>query len=151
MPTASRLVAAAVLAAMGWCSSFLIAPLMVEDPPFEWFAQINAAAGFVVGWTVTGPRIKPAAKGIVVHGLTGAFAWVFWALLAHSTIKMLELSLRKQYDQAMEAVIAVFEIAFEDLQVMASGSVIFVVLGGGVLAAYLGAKAAQAFDKPGLP
>ena len=51
----------------------------------------------------------------------------------------------------MEAVIAVFEIAFEDLQVMASGSVIFVVLGGGVLAAYLGAKAAQAFDKPGLP
>ena len=150
MPTAGRLVAAAVLAAMGWCASFLIALLMVEDPPFEWFAQINAAAGFVLGWTVIGVRLKPSAKGIVVHGLTGAFAWVFWALFALSTIKMLERSLRKQYDQAMEAVTAVLEIAFEDLQVMTSGSVMFVVLGGGVLAAYLGAKTAQAFDKPGL-
>ena len=150
MPTAGRLVAAAVLAAMGWCASFLIGLLMVEDPPFEWFAQINAAAGFVVGWTVIGVRLKPSAKGIVVHGLTGAFAWVFWALFALSTIKMLERSLRKQYHQAMEAVTAVLEIAFEDLQVMTSGSVMFVVLGGGVLAAYLGAKAAQAFDKPGL-
>jgi len=34
---------------------------------------------------------------------------------------------------------------------MVSGSVIFVVLSGGVLAGYLGAKAAQTFDKPGLP
>jgi len=109
MPTAGRFVAAVVLAAIVWCASFLIAPLMVEDPPFEWFAQINAAAGFLVGWTVIGPRVKAAAKGIVVHGLTGAFVWVFWALLAHSTIKMLELSLRKQHDQAMEAVIAVLK------------------------------------------
>ena len=104
---------------------FLIALLMVEVPPFEWFAQINAAAGGMVGWTVVGARVKPAAKGIVVHGVIGAFSWAFWALSAHSTIKMLGQSLRKQCDEAMEAVIAVFEIAFEKLRVMASGSVVF--------------------------
>ena len=129
---------------------FLIALLMVEVPPFEWFAQINATAGGMVGLTVVGARVKPGAKGIVVHGVIGAFAWAFWALSAHSTIKMLGLSLRKQCDGAMEAVIAVFEIAFEKLRVIASGSVVFVVLGGGILMACLDAKAAQAFDKPGL-
>ncbi|MCF6443421.1 TrgA family protein [Nereida sp. MMG025] len=146
MPTAARLVAAVILAAMAWYVSDLIQPLMVEDPPHPRFQLINAGLGLLVGWTVIGSRARDTYVAAFAHGLTGAAAWVFWAMLAHSTIKMVELSLRKQYDDAMQAVVGVFEIALKDGQIMGSALVVTTIIIVGMGAGLAATWASRRFD-----
>lgn len=146
MPTAARLIAGLILAAMAWYVSDLIQPLMSEDPPHAQFKLINTGLAMLCGWIVIGSRARDTFVAAIAHGLTGAAAWVFWAMLAHSGIKMVEFSLRKQYDDAMEAVVGVFEIALKDALIMGSSLVIVTIILGGISSALAATWASRRFD-----
>lgn len=113
MPTAARLVAAIMLAIMGWVLSELVRPLMPEGTGFGSFNYVNTFTGLCVGWTVVGSR---AGRGFVQginNGITGVVVLILWGLAIHSSAEMFRLAMRNRYDGAMEALTAIFLIASE--------------------------------------
>lgn len=133
MPTAARLVAAILLAILGWILSDLIRPLMPEGTDFGWFNYVNAFTGVCVGWLVMGSR---AGRGFVQginNGVTGVAVLFLWGLAIHSTAEMFRLAMRNRYDGPMEAITAIFLIASEFALIIATPA----VLGTAVVAALI--------------
>lgn len=134
MPTAARLVAAILLAILGWVLSDFVRPLMPEGTDFGWFNYVNAFIGLCVGWTVMGKR---AGRGVVPginNGITGTAVMIIWALGVHSSYEMFRLAMRNRYDGPMEAITAIFLIASEFGIMIATAPVIIVACLGALIA-----------------
>ncbi|WP_224824653.1 TrgA family protein [Cognatishimia sp. MH4019] len=132
MPTFARLVAAVLFAALAWWVSQLIVPLMPNERPMGYFAIINAAVGLVMGWRIQGARAGNGYNAAIGISLTTVAAVVFWGLLLNSTIVMVELSLRKSYDGAVEAVVGVVDLMATHGKIMLDPTVIGTLLVGGL-------------------
>ena len=134
MPTFARLVAAVLFAALAWWTSELIKPLMPDEKPMGRFSELNAVIGLVVGWRVLGSRAGNGYNAAIGISLTAIAALVFWGLLLNSTIVMVQLSLRKSYDGAVEAVVGVVDLMAVHGQIMLDGTVIGTLVIGGLVA-----------------
>jgi len=134
MPTAARLVAAILLAILGWVLSDLIRPLMPEGTDFGWFNYVNAFIGLCVGWIVMGSRAGRRLVSVINNGITGAAVMVVWGLAVHSSYEMFRLAMRNRYDGPMEAVTAIFLIASEFGIMIATVPVIVTFFIGAVIA-----------------
>lgn len=134
MPTAGRFVGAILFGLIAWYISELFKPLMPEGTSFGSFSEYNSVVGIVVGWVMLGLRAHPDRNASTGAGLTTAVAVLFWGLLIHSVIEMLKLSLRKRYDGAGEAVIAVFQLMAEYAMLMLTPEIFIVLFGGGMVA-----------------
>ncbi len=134
MPTAGRLVAAILFGLIAWQVSQMLKPLFPESVALGRFAEVNAVIGIFVGWTVVGSRVGQGWRAAVGYGLTGAAALVFWGLFLQSFGEMIRRSLRKQYDGAMDAVVGVFELMIEHVQIMVAVPVIVTLILGGIVA-----------------
>ncbi len=133
MPTAARLVAATLLAILGWVLSELIRPLMPEGTDFGWFNYVNAFIGLCVGWIVMGSRAGRGLVSGINNGITGAAVMVVWGLAVHSAYEMFRLAMRNRYDGPMEAVTAIFLIASEFGIMIATAPVIITFFVGAVI------------------
>ncbi len=143
MPTASKLVAAIVFAVLAWFTSELIKPLLPEGTPVGLFSQGNAVIGFVSGWLIMGPRSGEGMRNAIGGGLTTAAAMVFWGLLIYSIMQMIKLSLRKYYDDPLEAVVGVFQLAMEYGRLIATPTVVGTLVIGAILGGWLTEKASR--------
>jgi len=63
---------------------------------------------------------------------------VFWCLFAHSFAEMLRLSLARRYDGPVEAIVSVFKLGIDYAGYLAHGSILGVLLVGGMLAGVIG-------------
>ncbi len=143
MPTAAKLVAALYFGALAWFTSHLVIPLLPEGTPTAFFPEGNFLIGFVSGWTVMGPRAGFGLRNAIGGGLTTVATMVFWALLIHSIMSMIKLSLVKYYKDPFEAVVGVFEIALEYGMLIVEPSVIVVLFLGGIFGGWLAELAAR--------
>ena len=114
MPTAARFIAALCLAVLAWVVSEQIKSLFDEDKAFGNFNFINLAIAVVIGWQVIGSRARRGLSAAINNGLTGGIVLVFWCLLAHSAIRMIEIPMRGRYDGAFEVFAATFETMVEN-------------------------------------
>lgn len=146
MPTAARLVAAIVFAALGYLLSELVKPLFPPGTDLGRVSEMNAGVGLFVGWVVAGSRAGDGWRAAVGHGLTGAAAFVFWAMLLHSGIEMIRRSMRGQYDGPVAAVVGIFELMIGYGQVVATAGVIGALILGGVAAGIAAEYAARRWD-----
>ncbi|MFU8882064.1 MAG: TrgA family protein [Rhodobacterales bacterium] len=137
MFTAPRLVAALLLASVGFVTSELIKPLLDEGTQFGYFSFVNAALGFVVGWVVIGRRIGRGISAAISYGITGAAALIFWGLFSQSVNEMLRLSLRRRYKGPFEALTDMVRIFVEFGATIATPQVLGTLFIGGILAALL--------------
>jgi len=135
MPSAIRLAGLVVFAIMTWVVSEQVKPLFPEGTDFGKFSIYNAILGGIIGWIFMKPIVIERRLGAISAGLTAAVAILFWVLLLHSVREMISLSLRKQYDGPVEAVVGVFQIMLEYGALIATPTiittiVIFSVFGG---------------------
>jgi hypothetical protein len=137
MFTAPRLVAAILLAAVGFLASELIKPLMAAGTQFGWFSFLNAGLGAIAGWVVIGGRIGRGVSPAIGHGITGAAALLFWGLFLQSAYEMIQLSLRRRYDGPVEAFNDLLRIALEWGAMIATVPVLGLIFLGGMIAAVL--------------
>ncbi len=137
MPTASRLVAAVCFAVIAYFVSGLIPPLLPEGTQFGLFAYVNTALGVVLGWKITGSRTGEGMQTAIGAGLTTSLALVFWGLLVHSGVIMIENSTKMRYDGPMEAVVDTFNIGIEFAQIIATPMIIGTLVIGGIVAGIL--------------
>jgi hypothetical protein len=146
MPTAGRLVAAILYGLLAWLVSEMIKPLFPAGMDFGRFSEINALIGVVVGWIVAGSRAGLGWRASVGSGLTASAAVLFWCLFLQSFGEMVRKSLRMQYGGAMDAVVGVFQLMIEHVQVMASSLVIVTLLVGGIVAGLIVEWSARRWD-----
>ncbi|SLN14293.1 TrgA family protein [Pseudooctadecabacter jejudonensis] len=133
MPTFGRLVGAICFGALAWYVSLLIMPLFPEGTNLGWFQELNTAIGLFVGWKVAGPRAGTGYVSAISYGLTTLVALVVMGLFFNSFFVMIELSLRKRYDGAGEAVTDVFALFIEHGMMMATPEIISTLLVGGLV------------------
>jgi Na+-transporting NADH:ubiquinone oxidoreductase subunit NqrD len=133
MWTAAKLVAGLLLGALCWYVSELVKPLLPEGFDPRRMSEINAIVGFLVGWTFLGTRVRDSMTAAISYGFTGSLLAAVWCLAVDSTLEMLRLSMRGQYDGPVEAIMDIFEMMLEYGQLMVTPAVLVPLLGGGVI------------------
>jgi hypothetical protein len=147
MPTAARLFAALSLAGVAWFASVLYIGLLPEGTPAGWLPIVNAGLGLITGWRVVGRLVSGKSYvGAIGHGVRGAFTVYFFAVLFWSIWRMLELSLKKRYDDPSEAINAVFALISDySLLLLEDPTPGLVLLFGGIGSALLAEWAKRRF------
>lgn len=143
MLSAPRMVAAILLAAVGFLASELIKPLIESVSQFGRFSFVNAALGAVIGWTVIGGRVGRGVSAAIGNGITGAVALLFWGLFLHAGYEMLRLALRRRYDGPLEALNDMFRIGLDWVVMIATVPVLGMLFVGGIIAAVLAEVSAR--------
>jgi hypothetical protein len=133
MPTASRLFGAIFYAALTWYVSELFKPLMPEGTNFGRFSEYNALIGLVCGWVYMGLRYGNKTSSAIGSGLTTMFTTLFWVLLLNAIREMIRLSLRKQYDGPVDAVVGVFQLMIKFGQMLLTPEIIITLLLAGAV------------------
>lgn len=133
MWTAAKLVAGLLLAGLCWYGSELVKPLLPEGFDPRRMSEVNAIVGFLVGWSFMGARVRGGLTAAISYGFTGSILAALWCLAVDSTLEMLRLSFRGQYDGPIEAIMDIFDMMLQYGQLMLTPSVLVVLLGGGVI------------------
>jgi hypothetical protein len=134
MPTAAKLVAGLLWALLAWFASNLIKPYFPEGMDLGRFAEVNAALGLLLGWTMAGPRAGMGWNAAISYGLTTTVSLVVVGVFMHSFAEMVRLSMRRMYEGPVEGVVAVFGLMVEYFALMAQPDVIVTLLVGGLIA-----------------
>lgn len=113
MPTAARLMAGICLAALAYVLSSIVVPLMPESTDFGIFFPLNSVLGFAVGWLVMGRRAGRGTTAAINNGLTGVFVLLLWGVLIQATNEMVRRAMINRYDNAFEAMVAIFQLGAE--------------------------------------
>jgi hypothetical protein len=137
MPTAGRLVGAITFALLGAYLAYLTAPLFKEGriPSYWW--PLTIGAGLWAGWVVVGARVGRGYRAAMGNGITGIAAQIFWILFVLSAVDMIKKSLRKSYDNPLEAVVNVFELGAEHAVVLGTKEVIVFAIAAAIVSAVL--------------
>lgn len=143
MPTAAKLVAALLLAGLGYGVSEIIKTLMPPSTDFGAFSIVNAVIGLLCGWIVVGGRSGRGQSAAISNGFTGTIALVFWGLFVHSCNEMVSNAFARKYHSMFEATIAIFEIGIDYGQKMLDVKVVLILLTGGILTGMIAEFAAR--------
>lgn len=133
MPTMPRLFAAICLAALAFVLSEQVKIHFDEDKNFGLFNLINVGLGFVIGWQVIGSRVGRGMSAAAGNGVTAGLVLLFWALFAHSAVRMVELAMRKKYDNILEASAAVFQLMWDNLLLISTPMFFVIFLAGALI------------------
>lgn len=140
MPDAARLVAAICLAIAGFFLSGLVMDAYVAEmgqTDFGWFVWVNVTIGLLVGWTAMGKRAGRGLTAAITNGVTGVFLLVLWGLFVQACNEMTRLAMRNRYDDAFEAIGAIFRIGAEWGLLLLTGPILGTMLLAAVLAGLL--------------
>ena len=137
MPTAPKLIAALLFAALAFFVSELVKPLLPEGTQFGIFSPFNAAVGAVMGWRISGARAGLSMRASLGYGITTAAITVFWCLFIWSGYLMVDASTRLRYSGPMEALQDMGSMMIEFAQTMATGPVLGSLLVGALVFGWL--------------
>lgn len=143
MPTIPKLVAATCLAILAYIVTTQVIATMPEKESFGKLIPSSIIISLLCGWIFIGRRVGETYVIAISTGLSGMAAAVFWVLLAQSGSEMLRLSLRRRFDGPMEAIVGVFQIAYEFGAKLAQTETVITLLVGGIIAGVLAEFAAR--------
>ncbi|QFS82424.1 hypothetical protein FIU97_06350 [Roseivivax sp. THAF40] len=109
MPTAPKLVAGLLLAALAFVASEMVKPLLPSSTVFGWFSVVNALIGFIIGWRQVGYGVGQGSAAAISNGLTGTVSMIVCCLFVHSVNTMVEDSLDRKFDNVFEAINSAIE------------------------------------------
>ena len=141
MPTAGRLMASILFAALSAYVTLLAMSYIPEGSYMHGVPYGNALIGFVCGWrgAAVGPEATPS-RGVVA-GLTTVCAIAFWALLIHSGARMIDFAMRGRYGGVTEGFIDTFQIMYDYARETAHTDVVTWALGGALFVGIVSAGA----------
>ena len=131
MPTASKLVAALLMAALAWYVATLIVPYLPEQTKVDLFHPTAAFYGLLVGWLFLGPKAGRGVVNAMGFGLTASVVFLLVASFWFAGYEMIIRSLRRTYEGPIEALEGMFEIAVSNLVYVNHIEIIAVLIVGG--------------------
>lgn len=133
MPTAAKLAAAALFAALAFLAAEVYRPLLPEGTQTGWLRLGSAAIGLICGWRIMGRLHGKGYYAATGSGVRTSVTVLFWAVLAFSIYTMVYRSTKMLYDDAGEAVLAVFDLMLSYGKLMLDAQFIGVLLLGGLV------------------
>lgn len=133
MPTAAKLVAAVIFAAVAWLAARAFVPSLPEGTQIGYMPEMCAALGLVIGWLVMGGLVGKGYVEAVGFGIRTSVTILFWATLGFAIYEMILRSTKMMYDGPMQALLGVFDLMIYYGKMMGSPEFIGVLLVGGVL------------------
>lgn len=137
MPTAAKLVAGVLTAALAWFVSDMIRGLMPDTTAFGWFNYVNAGLALIIGWRSIGQKAGAGLFLAMSNGVTSIILLVCIGLFTHSFYEMIHLSIRKRYSGLLDGLEDIFRIGAEYGAVLLNPSVIMTLLLGGIAVAII--------------
>ncbi|MEH7829460.1 TrgA family protein [Gemmobacter denitrificans] len=137
MPTAGKLTAAILFAGLLYLTAELFKSAMPPETAFGRFSYLCAGIGMICGWLISGPRVRRGTAEALTNGLQTSITAAFFCLMLFCIYLMLKMALRKLYDGPFDAIMGVFELMFENGQLMIQTDVLVAILVGGPLAGWL--------------
>ena len=137
MPTAAKLVAAVMLAAVMALTVMNYIPNLPEGTQVGHLREIAAFVGLVTGWLAVGARPGESFADSLSNGLRGAAIATALVLLFGSGVVMINRSMHHMYDGPMDAVIGVFELVAKYGALMGTPGVVGTLIVGGALTGWL--------------
>lgn len=139
MPTGGKLVAAVFFGMLAYFISDLIKPLLEEThgnrlTPFSWW---NGFIGVVMGWQLIGKTAGKGYRSAFGMGLTTFAATVFWCLVLWSAVEMIDRSMRRAYNGAVEALQDMTQIFVEYAVMMAENDILIASVVGALFCAWV--------------
>jgi len=145
MPTAARLVAAALLAILGFYMAEQVKALLPEGMYTGKMSEVTAGLGLLTGWIVLGSRAGRGWTAGINNGITATVVLVFWALFVFGAYKMIIDALARRFRDPMEAFAEVFLKMYEYASYLADTNIILSLLIGAVVAGLLTEMAGRAW------
>lgn len=146
MPTAPKLIAALLFAALAFFVSELVKPLLPEGTQFGLFSPVNAAVGALMGWRISGARAGLSMQASLGYGLTTAAITVFWCLFLWSGYLMVDGSTRLRYSGPIEALQDMGLMMIEFARTMGTGQVIGSLVVGALVFGWLTEHVARRYS-----
>ena len=136
MPTAAKLIGAALFAVLAWIVSEQVKLFLPsEGTGTGMLSPINALIGLVMGWRIAGARAGDGITPSTGYGLTTVFATTFWALLVWAAYEMINRAWRGRYEGPVEALEAMGDLMFDYAVLIVEPRVVgFAVIGSFVCA-----------------
>lgn len=133
MPTAAKLVAAALFAMAAFLAAEAYQPLLDADAASPRISLAAAGIGLVCGWSVMGGLVGRGFVAAAGFGLRTMVTIIFFALLFSAIYDMVLLSMKLRYDGPMEAVVGIFELMVERVLLMRDANFIATSAIGGIV------------------
>lgn len=137
MPTAAKLTAAIFFALLGWFSGDLVKAVLPEGARTGLINETLAALGAVSGSMMSGRRAGDGYRASFGYGLTTAALITFWGIFSFAGYEMLQRSLDRRYDGAIEALQEMVSLGLEYSVLIAVPSIIGTIIVGGLFGGWL--------------
>ncbi len=134
MPTAAKLVASVLFAALSFFVADLYRQGITDGTQTAYLLPGAAAIGLVCGWRVMGRLVGKGMGDALGSGIRTALTIVFFSLLFFSIYEMVVVSTKGLYDGPMEAVLAIFDIMLKYGRGLITPEVLGTIFVGGSLA-----------------
>jgi hypothetical protein len=139
MPTAAKLVAAALFALTGFIAAETYRAALPEGGTMGQFALVVALIGLICGWMVSGAYAGRGYVFSVTIGVRTSVTIAVAALLAGAVYQMVKNAFRRLYDTPMEAIVGIFEEMLKLGRLVLTQDVL-IVLGVGAVVGGIGAE-----------
>ncbi|SDE91455.1 TrgA family protein [Limimaricola pyoseonensis] len=133
MPTASKLSAALLFAALAYLASLVGLRLLHGELPAGRIPEINAGIGLLIGWFFVGRRVGGGLRMGASNGLTATILGLALVLVLHGLLHVLRLSMRLNLRDPMEAVETLIEFTVLNAVKLATPSMAMLLILGGAL------------------
>lgn len=110
MPTAAKLVAALLFAALGVVAVWIYGTLLPEATPRGGLVPSVVIIGLLCGWRIMGRAVGQGFGGAIGNGISTGVAITFLMVLLWSGVEMIERSTKMRYDGPMEAVLGMLAL-----------------------------------------
>lgn len=110
MPTAARLTAALVFAALAFFAAEVYKPGLPPETQWGRFTLFSAVIGLFCGWRTMGPLAGRGYGAALSSGLRTSATIVFYAILLFSIYEMVLQALRNLYDGVFSAIVGTIDI-----------------------------------------
>ena len=136
MPTAGKATAAVLFAALSWVVALVLVPLLPPGTSGGAIGSVAALFGALLGWRIVGARAGGGLAAAAGLGLTAAAGIVFWSLFFWSGRQMLIRSIRRRYDDPVDALTDMAALMLDYGAILLNAPVLAVLTVGGVLAGW---------------
>lgn len=137
MPTAAKLVAAILFAALSWVAADLFKAALPEGAQVGLLSPVMAGLGLGSGWLVMGALAGQGNGAAVGTAVRTSFTIIFLGLVVFSLYEMIRRSTNLRYDGPVEAIQGMMELMWEYGALLLRPDVLGVMFGGGIVAGYI--------------
>lgn len=141
MPTAAKLISAALFMLLGYVGARVVAihavnkdllPYVSPAQDFFYFPFVVGFIGIISGWRVMGPRVGRGFRASFGYGVRTSATIVFFTLILFAVRAVVLDAMRMRYSNAYEAIQAMFGRMSDFAHVLLAPDLLAVlILGGG--------------------